>query len=192
MLEQVTLLLEPLRREIVEPTLELATEIAREGREGRRIGTLFTLGAAQVVLENSRSLILDPLVGHPESARHVSDANFRGTIKELAQLDGAFVITETGIFVAACRYLDARARGFKLPQGLGARHMAAAAISKATPAVGIVVSQTATVRVFKGGKLMAEILPELWLLGRYSSYLPGPVRTDKRSNMTVLTRENGS
>jgi DNA integrity scanning protein DisA with diadenylate cyclase activity len=190
MLEQVTSLLEPLRPEIVEPTLELATEIAREGREGRRIGTLFTLGSPDTVLKNSRPLILDPLAGHAEDARHVSDSNFRGTVKELAQLDGAFIITEAGVFVAACRYLDARARGLKLPQGLGARHMAAAAISKATPAVGIVVSQTATVRVFKAGKLVAEILPELWLLGRYTSYLSGPIRTERRSNMAVLVKEN--
>jgi diadenylate cyclase len=193
MLDQVTSLLEWLRPEVVESTLELAIEIAREGREGRRIGTLFTLGSADIVLENSRPLILDPLAGHAESARQVSDPNFRGTVKELAQLDGAFVITEAGIFLAACRYLDARARGLKLPQGLGARHMAAAAISKATAAAGIVVSQTATVRVFKAGKLVAEILPELWLLGRYTSYLRGPIRTDKRSNMAVLVREeNGT
>lgn len=71
-------------------------------------------------------------------------------------------------------YLDARARRLKLPQGLGARHMAAAAISKATPAVGIVVSQTATVRVFKTGKLVAEILPELWLLGPIHQLSAGP------------------
>jgi len=68
--------------------------------------------------------------------------------------------------------------------------MAAAAISKITKAVGIVVSQTAMVRVFKSGGLVAEILPELWLLGRYSSYLPGPMRTDKSSNVAVLVREN--
>ncbi len=190
MLEQVTFLLEPLPSDVVVPTLELAIEIAREGREGRRIGTLFTLGSAEAVLDCSRPLILDPLAGHPESARHVSDPNFRGTVKELAQLDGAFVISEPGVFVAACRYLDARALDLTLPQGLGARHMAAAAISKATTAIGIVVSQTATVRVFKAGKLIAEVLPELWLLGRYTSYLPGPVRTNQAGNMAVLVRED--
>jgi DNA integrity scanning protein DisA with diadenylate cyclase activity len=47
--------------EILEQTVELALEIAREGREGRRIGTLFTLGAAEAVLAASRPLILDPL-----------------------------------------------------------------------------------------------------------------------------------
>lgn len=189
MLEQVTSLLQPLTPKIVESTLDLAIEIAREGREGRRIGTLFTLGSADAVLERSRPLILDPLAGHAESVRHVSDPNFRGTVKELAQLDGAFVISDAGVFVAACRYLDSRALGLTLPQGLGARHMAAAAISKATSAAAIVVSQTATVRVFKTGKLVAEVLRELWLLGRYSSHLPGPVRTGQVSDLAVLVRD---
>jgi len=52
-----------------EPTLELAVEIAREGREGRRIGTLFTFGDADAVLARSRPLILDPLTGHTKEAR---------------------------------------------------------------------------------------------------------------------------
>jgi diadenylate cyclase len=99
-------------------------------------------------------------------------------MKDLAQLDGAFVISETGVFVAACRYLDARALDLKVPLGLGACHMAAAAISKTTPAVSIVVSQTATVRLCKSGTLVAEIIPELWLLGRYSKYVSGVHRTE--------------
>lgn len=190
MFDQVISFLKPLPGDVVQSTLDLAIEIAREGREGRRIGTLFTLGAAKAVLQHSRSLILDPLALHPESLRKVSDPNFRGTVKELAQLDGAFVVSESGVFVAASRYLDARALRLKLPHGLGARHMAVAAISKTTKAVGIVVSQTATVRVFKSGALVAEILPELWLLERYSSYLPGPVRTEKSSDVAVVVREN--
>src|SRR5882672_4607567 len=73
--------------EILESLIALAVEIAREGREGRRIGTLFTLGDEDAVLARSRALILDPLLGHPESSRHVANLNLRGTIKELAQLD---------------------------------------------------------------------------------------------------------
>jgi DisA bacterial checkpoint controller nucleotide-binding len=92
---------------VLESALELALEIAREGREGRRIGTLFTVGKADDVLAASRALILDPLTGHVPARTHISDPNLRGTMKELAQLDGAFVISETGIVVAACRYLDA-------------------------------------------------------------------------------------
>ena len=55
--------------DVVESPLELAIEIAREGREGTRVGTVFTLGDEDSVLARSRPLILDPLLGHPESAR---------------------------------------------------------------------------------------------------------------------------
>jgi len=39
---------------ILESLIELAVEIAREGREGRRISTLLTLGDEQAVLAKSR------------------------------------------------------------------------------------------------------------------------------------------
>lgn len=38
---------------ILEQTVTLAVEIAREGREGRKIGTLFVVGDSDAVLENS-------------------------------------------------------------------------------------------------------------------------------------------
>src|SRR2546422_8333813 len=93
--------------DVLASLIGLAVEIAREGREGRRIGTLFTVGDEVAVLAKSRSLILNPLEGHSESVRHINDPNLRGTIKELAQLDGAFVVSSTGVVVGACRYLDA-------------------------------------------------------------------------------------
>jgi DNA integrity scanning protein DisA with diadenylate cyclase activity len=37
--------------------MAIAIEIAREGREGRRIGPLFTLASADAVLAPSRALI---------------------------------------------------------------------------------------------------------------------------------------
>jgi DNA integrity scanning protein DisA with diadenylate cyclase activity len=49
--------------DVVESLLELAIEIAREGREGRRVGTVFTLGDEEAVLARSRPLILDPMFG---------------------------------------------------------------------------------------------------------------------------------
>src|SRR6202142_1388999 len=93
--------------DVLESLIGLAVEIAREGREGRRVGTLFTLGDESAVLAKSRSLILNPLEGHPESVRHITDPNLRGTIKELAQLDGAFILSAAGIVIAACRCLEA-------------------------------------------------------------------------------------
>src|SRR4030081_1634286 len=117
MFESVLCQLPAYDADVLESLIELAVEIAREGREGRRIGTLFTLGDQDAVLAKSRSLILNPLEGHPEASRRVTDRNLRGTIKELAQLDGAFVVTDAGVFIAACRYLDAAASQIELPLG---------------------------------------------------------------------------
>ena len=71
---------------VLESALELALEIAREGREGRRIGTLFTVGKVDAVLAAFRALILDPLTGHAPARTHITDSDLRGTIKELAHL----------------------------------------------------------------------------------------------------------
>jgi diadenylate cyclase len=172
---------------VLDAVIELAVEIAREGREGRRIGTLFTLGDAEEVLARSRPLILDPLAGHPESLRQINDPNLRGTIKELAQLDGAFVINNLGVVVAACRYLDTAGAGVEIPFGLGSRHLAAANISSVTGTVGIVVSESSTVRIFCHGKMVGEIIPELWLLGQREVQMPGAVKQEQVGDLAVIT-----
>jgi diadenylate cyclase len=145
--------------EVIESLIELAVEIAREGREGRRIGTLFTVGDEQAVLARSRSLILDPLSGHPESLRHVSNPNLRGTIKELAQLDGAFVVSRDGVVLSACRYLDALTSGIDMPLGLGSRHIAAANMSAVTRAVTIVVSEVPWFACSVTASWLAKLFP---------------------------------
>ena len=172
--------------EILEALIELAVEISREGREGRRIGTLFTLGDEEAVLARSRSLILDPLAGHPESLRHVGDPNLRGTVKELAQLDGAFVVSSAGVVLSACRYLDAVASEVDMPLGLGSRHIAAANMSAVTNAIGIVVSESSVVRLFCHGKLVGEIIPELWMIDR-TTQLHGAIKKESFGDLTVLT-----
>ena len=172
--------------DILDPLIELAVEIAREGREGRRVGTVFTLGDEQAVLAKSRSLILDPLLGHPESSRHISNPSLRGTIKELAQLDGAFVVSGSGVVLSACRYLDAMAADLDVPLGLGSRHIAAATMSAATNAVAIVISESSVVRLFCHGKLVGEIIPELWMID-HAAQLRGPVQRERVGELTVLT-----
>ena len=142
--------------------VELAVEIAREGREGRKIGTLFTVGDHDEVLRRSRPLILDPLIGHPDDSKRVREPDTRETIKELAQLDGAFVVSDGGVVVSAARYLAAG--NLDIPLGLGSRHMAAASISRNTKTVAVAVSESSTVRIFDEGGVVAEVLPEIWML----------------------------
>lgn len=186
MFEKVCEKLATCRPEVLEATLELAVEIAREGREGRRIGTLFTLGDASAVLAASRPLILDPLAGHVPANTHITDANLCGTIKELAQLDGAFVIGDDGTVVAACRYLDASAEGLELPLGLGSRHLAAASISRRLDVVAVVVSESAVVRIFHRGRLVAAIIPELWLFSRHHARLRGSLDTEHFQDLAIV------
>jgi diadenylate cyclase len=159
------------RRRTLEEVIQLAVELAREGREGRKIGTLFVIGDVDSVLEQSRSLLLDPLYGHPSEVLHVERPELRETIKEFAQLDGAFVLADEGTFVSAGRFIDVDVNA---PEnffpGLGTRHAAAASISRTTGAIAVVVSQSSVVRVFSEGTLRAEIIPELFLMSRESLY----------------------
>ena len=189
MFESICALVRHCNRKCLEPTIELAVEIAREGREGRRIGTLLSFGDAEAVLARSRPLILDPLAGHSDAVKSIDDANLRGTIKELAQLDGAFVVSDAGTVVSACRYLDAAASDITLPLGLGSRHLAGASISQVTNAIGIVVSESSMVRIFDDGRLIAEIIPELWLMNRQNVRLQGSFKQERAGDLAVLIKK---
>lgn len=173
---------------VLEQTVALAVEIAREGREGRKIGTLFVVGDTEEVLLKSRPMILDPLLGHPESDKHISDPNVRETLKELAQLDGAFVVSDAGVVISAARYIDSVSDNLTLPLGLGSRHMAAASVSSRTGAVAVAVSESSMVRVFDNGELISEIIPELWMWNGYNSGLKGPTSTRQDDEVTVISR----
>jgi diadenylate cyclase len=163
------------RRRTLEEVLQLAVEIAREGREGRKIGTLFVVGDVERTLRRSRPLLLDPLYGHPPEVLQVTQPEFRETVKELAQLDGAFLVDDDGTFAAAARYVDVDlgAPNNFMP-GLGTRHAAAASISATTSAIAIVVSQSSIVRVFARGQVRAEIIPELFLMSGQQLFTPDP------------------
>jgi diadenylate cyclase len=162
------------RRRTLEEVVMLAVELAREGREGRKIGTMFVIGDVDRVLERSRPLILDPLYGHPEELRDISRPDFRETVKELALLDGAFVVASRGTFVSAGRFIDVELTPENFLPGLGTRHAAAASISAATSAIPVVVSQSSVVRVFADGEVRAEIIPELFLLSREQFFARDP------------------
>ena len=60
----------------------------------------------------------------------------------------------------SARYIDAPADNITLPKGLGARHWAAAAISRKTNAVAVAVSESnGTVRIFSDGEVTLRIEP---------------------------------
>jgi diadenylate cyclase len=173
---------------VLEQTVALAVEIAREGREGRKIGTLFVVGDSEEVLRRSRPMILDPLHGHPDESKHIADPDVRETLKELAQLDGAFVVSDEGVVVSAARYIDAVSESLSVPLGLGSRHMAAASVSKQTGAVAVAVSESSMVRMFDDGELVSEIIPELWMFDGYTTRLQGNTFTRREEDITVIGR----
>lgn len=144
--------------EVFERVLALATQLATEGREGRPVGTLFVVGDSERVLAQSRSLVLNPFQGHPEAARNVLDPAVEETLKEFAALDGAFVVRDDGVVLAAGTQLVPSAPLPQLPGGLGTRHAAAAGITASTGALAVCVSQsTGTVTVFKSGHLVTSL-----------------------------------
>ena len=174
--------------EVLKQTISLAVEIAREGREGRKIGTLFVVGDSREVMKRSKPLILDPLHGHPEEDKQIDSPDRRETIKELAQLDGAFLVSNKGVVLSAARYIDAASDSLDLPLGLGSRHMAGASISRQTSAVSVVVSESSMVRMFDDGELVSEIVPELWMIEGYRSQMDGRTFTRRDEDVTVIGR----
>ena len=146
--------------ETLRSVVDLAVEIGREGREGKAVGTLFVVGSHRKVLPLSREGVHDNFRGYPRDERELSNPRVRESIKEIAQLDGAFIVSSSGVVQSAGRILVAPARGLTLSKGLGARHWAAAAITKTTPAVAITVSESnGTVRIFQDGRVMLRIEP---------------------------------
>ncbi|GIV78805.1 diadenylate cyclase [Litorilinea aerophila] len=174
----------------LEEVVLLAVEIAREGREGRKIGTLFVVSDEEETLKCSKPLILDPLWCHPSELKRIQNPGMRETLKELAQLDGAFIVSDDGIVLSGCRYIHASIEGVQLPLGLGSRHMAAAAITKHTRAIAVVVSESSIVRIFDDGEIIAEIIPELWLIRRHGLHISGPYSARNVEQITVASKRD--
>ncbi len=144
--------------EILQTVVNLALEIGHEGREGKPVGTIFVVGDTRRVITHSRPTGFDPVKGYNRKERNLRSARVREGIKEVAQLDGAFVVSTDGTVDAACRYLDAPATNITLSKGLGARHWAAASISRATKAIAVAVSESSgTVRIFRDGEVILRI-----------------------------------
>lgn len=140
--------------------VDMAVAIGREGREGKPVGTLFVVGDHRKVLDESRPAGFDMVKGYTRKERNISDSKVREGIKELAQLDGCFVISADGTVEGSARIIDTSPVELTMSKGLGSRHFAGAAISKNTKAIAVVVSETnGTVRIFQNGEVVLRIEP---------------------------------
>lgn len=146
--------------ETLKAVVDLATEIGREGREGKPMGTMFVVGDSRKVLAMTQVIGFDPVRGYSRRERNLRDKRVREAVKEIAKLDGAIVVNRDGTVEAAARYVDATADGITLSKGLGSRHWSAAAISKRTQAVAVAVSESSgTVRLFQNGEIVLHVEP---------------------------------
>ncbi len=140
--------------------VDLAVEIGREGREGKPVGTMFVVGDTRRVLTSSHSAGYDPVKGYSRKERNLHDARVREAVKEIAPLDGAFVVSADGTVEKSCQIIDAAHANITLSKGLGSRHWAAAAISRSSNAIAVVVSESnGTVRIFKNGEVLLRVEP---------------------------------
>lgn len=141
---------------VIETVLQIASEIAREGREKGHVGTIFVIGDTERVMKASRQVVINPFKGHPEEDRNILNPTTWETAKEFSQIDGAFLVREDGIIEAAGRYIEVK-NPVALPSGLGGRHLASAAVTKETKAIAITVSETGVIRIFKDGEILMRI-----------------------------------
>jgi len=157
-LDDMTDITEGVQPEVFGEVLNIALELASQGREGRKVGTIFVLGDHEKVLQLSRQMVINPFMGYQEEERNILNPELMGTIKEFSAIDGAFIIKDNGAIVTAGRHLNAAFESKDFPKGLGSRHIAAAGITSITLAIAIVLSESSgTVSVFKNGRILVSI-----------------------------------
>ena len=99
--------------------VDLALEIGREGREGKPVGTMFVVGDTKRVLTHAHPAGFDPVKGYSRKERYVHDPRARESIKEVAQLDGAFIVAPDGTVEKASQIVNAPYENLTLSKGLG-------------------------------------------------------------------------
>lgn len=138
--------------DILSRVIYLASELSRQGREGKAVGTIFVVGEYEKVEPFCKQLIINPFGGLKEQNRSILDPSLSETIKEFSKIDGAFIIGNDGQIHSAGTYLSIPPGGGELPSGLGARHAAARGITIAAPVASAVISEsTGSIRIFWDG-----------------------------------------
>lgn len=140
--------------------VDIALDIGALGREGKPVGTIFVIGNSKSVLKFSHQAVFNPFKGYPKRDKMITNPEVVESLKEVAQLDGAIVISTAGVVEAAGRHLNAAGVLTKELRGLGSRHRAASGITRKTEAVAIVVSEsTGRVTIFNKGRILAALEP---------------------------------
>ncbi|MAG50389.1 hypothetical protein CL621_01965 [archaeon] len=153
-------LAENIRADVIEAVINIALEIGREGREGKKFGTGFIIGDKTDILKYTKQMIFNPFAGQSEELRKITEPEIKETVKEFSQLDGVFVIDKEGMIITAGSYVNVDLNGVdvNLPGGFGTRHRCCAALTNVIDVIAIVVSESGgLVRVFKNGKVIMKL-----------------------------------
>lgn len=133
--------------------LQVAGELAMEGREGSPVGTIFVVGDYETVSGHCQQLVINPFKGYDADDRNILDPSLEETLKEFSRLDGAFVVADDGCIMSAGTYLRVDVDMPDHESGLGTRHAAARAITSVSRSVAIAVSEsTRKISIFSGGE----------------------------------------
>jgi len=142
---------------VLERVITLSTEISQEGREGKNLGCIFLVGNPQKLAPHCQQMVINPFRGYPEDERNLLDPTLAETIKEFAAIDGAFVVSGSGIVISAGTFLKVTAE-VELPGGYGTRHRVACGLTAMEKCLAVVVSQsTGEVTVFKKGEVILSL-----------------------------------
>jgi len=153
--QQADMLPKYVKPEVMERVLAIAMELAVEGREGKAVGCLFVIGDTKKLKSYTKPLVLNPFFGYRDEDRNILNPFMDETVKEFSTIDGAFVIRGDGTLDSAGTLIYAPEFAYELPGGLGSRHVAAAAISKAMDCISITVSSsTRQVTIFRKGEML--------------------------------------
>ncbi len=142
---------------VLEAVIDVALEIVKEGREGKKLSTGFIIGDKEEVFPFTKQLIINPFSGYPEESRNITDPLIKETIKEFAQLDGVFVINKTGTIMSVGTYIDIDTKGITLP-GYGTKHRNCATLTARTKSIAVVVSASGgRISIFKDGRVILKL-----------------------------------
>ena len=142
--------------QVLEKVLQLATDIAREGREGRPVGTTFVIGDYERVLHSGREMVINPFRGYRDEEKSILDPSLEETVKEFSTIDGAFIIRGDGVMVAGT-FLRGKGTA-EPPVGPGRPSFGCGGTVAETASLAVVVSQsTGRVSVFKAGGIVMSL-----------------------------------
>ena len=139
--------------------LDIAVSLAKQGREGKKIGTIFVLGNSSEYGKYLKQLVLNPFKGHGKTKRYIHDGELLETIREYSSLDGAFVIDNDGYLERAGVLINAPSSAkVKMQKGYGTRHAAAANLTALSRALCITISESSSVvTIFFNGSAVLQL-----------------------------------